>query len=398
MITLEEVITAYKDCRKRKRRTANAIDFERNLFVNCFNLLQEINQHKYYPSTSITFIVTKPKPREIFAANFRDRIVHHIIMNSIGHLFEEEFISNTFNCRKGKGVNYGVKQLHHDIQECSENYTQNCYVARFDLKGFFMTINKTILNDKLREFIQERYNGDNKETILELVNIVVSHCPEKDCYRKSPKQMWNLIPEDKSLFNVGDNFGLPIGNLTSQIFANFYLNDLDHLLYERFNYYGRYVDDFYIITKDKESLLQYIPVIRQFLIETVGVILHPDKFYIQHYSKGCDFTGATVKGKLIYTGNRTLRHCIEMIQHYNHIPSSRLSDIFISRMNSYFGFTRDRAAFNVRTNLTNRIRNRWWKYVNINNEQVFHSKNSFIQDIKIRLGNSSYFKILYNYD
>lgn len=395
MINLEEIFTAYKECRKRKRRTINAITFERNLFVNCYKLLQDINQRKYNPTTSITFIVTRPKPREIFAANFRDRVVHHIIMQSIGYLFEEEFITSTFNCRKNKGVNYGVQTLHDDIQKCSENYTKNCYVARFDLKGFFMTINKTILKERLFKFISERYEARNKEDILYLIDTVVSHCPEKNCERRSTENMWKLIPADKSLFTVGDNFGLPIGNLTSQIFANFYLNEFDHLLKNEFGYYGRYVDDFYIVSYNKDHILNFVPTIRKYLMDSIGVVLHPNKFYMQNYSKGCDFTGSTVKGKIIYTGNRTYLHCREVINQYNPVPGNKLAEKFTTRLNSYFGFMRNRASFNMKNTIITEIKNRWWKYISINDKQVFHSNSSFIKRIQTGLIDGSYFNLLY---
>ena len=137
MVGYEGMFEAYYDCITRKRGSNNAmrfvLDFERNLVV----LADEINNRTYQPSVSIAFVVSRPKYREVFAADFRDRIVHHWICLRLEPLMEQVFSPRTFNCRKGKGVDYGVGMLAADIKECSENYTKGCYVATADMKGFF---------------------------------------------------------------------------------------------------------------------------------------------------------------------------------------------------------------------------------------------------------------------
>lgn len=127
-IPLEDFFTAYYQCRLRKRRTVNALEFEIDYEVNLVKLWRDVNSRKYEIGKSICFVVTKPKPREIFAADFRDRIVHHIVMMRLEPLFEDVFINDNYNCRKDKGTLYGVKRLYEQIKECSENYTKNCYV------------------------------------------------------------------------------------------------------------------------------------------------------------------------------------------------------------------------------------------------------------------------------
>lgn len=381
MITLEQVIDAYMDCRRHKRSTVNQIDFERNLISNCVELWEDINNGTYYPGKSIAFIVKEPKPREIFAATFRDRIVHHIIMNRLESLFEKEFIDSSFNCRKKKGILYGVKQLHEDIRKCSNDYTENCYVVKFDLQGFFLSINKQILWNKVEKFIQEQYNGDDKEDILRLSRIVIMHCPEKNCIRRSRLEDWNLIPKSKSLFCVGDNFGLPIGNLTSQIFANFYLNSFDHFVVSNFQYYGRYVDDFYIITKHKVRVLNFVPKIRKFLIEDIGVTLHPKKFYMQQYYKGCDFIGYTVIGNRIYIGNRTLRHCVNRIHQFNECIYKSKSFSFICSLNSFLGFMKHARTNNIKLKTFQSINFKWFNYIYEQNNIFYDNTISNYKDI-----------------
>ena len=125
MITLQEVFDAYYQCRKNKRRTINQIKFELDFEHNCIQLWRDINNHEYKIGTSICFIVTRPKLREIFAADFRDRVVHHIIMNKIEPLLEKRFIYDAYNCRKGKGTLFGVNRLDEAIRKCSENDTKD---------------------------------------------------------------------------------------------------------------------------------------------------------------------------------------------------------------------------------------------------------------------------------
>ena len=136
MIILEDIFTAYYDCRKNKRQTENAIQFELNYDTNCISLYNDINNRIYKPSKSIAFIVTKPKRREIFAASFRDRIIHHLIDTKLRPLIENVLVDRTCNNRVGKGTTACVNYLKQDLIDASENYTQGCWVAKMDMKGF----------------------------------------------------------------------------------------------------------------------------------------------------------------------------------------------------------------------------------------------------------------------
>ncbi len=126
-ITLYELFEAYFNCRSNKRRTNNAFAFEVDYENNLIKLYKEINSGLYNPGKSIAFIVIKPVKREIFAANFRDRIVHHLIINKLNPLFEKEFIHDSFACRVGKGTHYGIRRIDHFIRTCSQNYTEVYY-------------------------------------------------------------------------------------------------------------------------------------------------------------------------------------------------------------------------------------------------------------------------------
>lgn len=361
MITLQEVFDAYYQCRKNKRRTINQIKFELDFEHNCIQLWRDINNHEYEIGTSICFIVTRPKLREIFAADFRDRVVHHIIMNKIEPLLEKRFIYDAYNCRKGKGTLFGVNRLDEAIRKCSENYTKDCYVAKFDLKGFFMSISKPLLWQKIEQFINDNYFEADKEDLLYLTKLIVMNCPQYNCVRKGPLQLWDKLEKDKSLFTVDPSCGLAIGNLPSQIFANFYLDELDHTLTNIFDFYGRYVDDFYIVDKDKRKILVHIQVIRD-ITQKYKIKLHPKKMYLQHYTKGCSFTGSVVKMNRRYAGNRTVGNCIHCIQYNNRFIEEYRAESFVCSINSYFGYFVHCNSYAIKRSLFNLISPKWWRY------------------------------------
>ena len=137
-VSYEELYSAYIDCRKRKRGTANEISFEINECEKLYNLWLDLNNFNYKVGRSICFIVDKPVPREVFAADFRDRIVHHLFINRIIKYFEAEMIDDSYSCRVGKGTQYGVYKCYEYVKLCSEGYTKDCYILKCDLKQFFV--------------------------------------------------------------------------------------------------------------------------------------------------------------------------------------------------------------------------------------------------------------------
>lgn len=370
-VTPEELMEAYCDCRKRKRHTLNAYKFEMHESENLYQLWYDLNSLTYKVGRSITFVVDKPVKREIFAADFRDRIVHHLLVKRILHLFESDFIDDTYSCREGKGTWYGVKRCADQIRQCSEDYSKPAYVLKCDLKSFFMTINKAQLYDMLVHFLEDfgKISGSELEFDKWLTKLIIFNNPQDNCIRKQSKSHWNGLPKNKSLFSVEKGFGLPIGNLTSQLFANFYLSWFDHWIKEDLGikYYGRYVDDFYLVSGDKEELKRCIPLIRQKLAD-FGVILHPKKLYLQDIYKGVKFIGSVIKPNRIYISSRTkgsawqaLKEVTEILQDC-HGEKSAL-EYCESVMNSYLGFMMDRNTFNVRKQLLDNPQFKFiWEY------------------------------------
>ena len=360
MITDESIFEAYYDCLRNKRRTYGAMKYLMGMEEDLIALADEVNNRSYAPSVSVAFVVLSPKRREVFAACFRDRIIHHWIALRLEPLFEEVFGDRTFNCRKGKGVLFGINTLREDIRLCSDNYTTDCWIMKMDLKGFFMSINKSMMWACLRDFILTRYKGCDLDDLLYLTEIVVMHSPEQLCVRKSPLSYWEPLPREKSLFTNGDGLGVPIGNLSSQHFANFFLHHLDVFIEDvlGFKHHGRYVDDFYIIGRDKAYMLQGVARIREFLLVKLGITLHPQKFYIQHYSKGVSFTGAVIKFDRVYPGRRMTGNLRSAVYRLNKAVRPDKMEKCCESVNSYLGSMVHMKAYAIRRDAIKRITNK----------------------------------------
>jgi hypothetical protein len=379
MVTTAGLLEAYYDCRKNKRKTASALVYEMDYESKLIALRDRINTQTYKPGKSICFVVTRPRHREVFAASFEDRIIHHYIALRLEPLFEQVFCPYTYNCRKGKGQLYGINTLKSQLIECSENYTRDCYIMKLDLSGFFMSINKDILAEKIDRFVCERYTGkegvspdiwqaypgEDKEDLRRLCRIVIYHEPEKNCERHSPAKYWDYLPANKSLFTNGEGLGIAIGNLFAQLFANFLLNELDWYLEELgFKYHGRYVDDFYLIDPDKSKLLHAIQPIREKLA-SLGLKLNEKKTYIQHYTKGVEFTGSVVKPHRSYTCNHTVTNFVAAIRRLNRAKDVRQAEHAVCSINSYLGLLIHNNEYNTRKKVLGMIEPKAFEYIYI---------------------------------
>jgi len=370
-IDVEQLFEAYFSCRKAKRYTQNAIKFEVDYEANLFQLKDEIESGNYYPGRSIAFIVNKPVKREIFAADFRDRVVHHWLINKLNPLFENLFIQDSYACRIGKGTHYGVKRVDMFIKACSGNYTKDCYILKLDIQGFFMHINRKLLYIMLEQLINNNYNQIDKSFLLEITQKFIFNNPTQNCIIKGNKKDWEGLPKNKSLFHSPQDCGLPIGNLTSQVFANFYMHQFDAFVTKELGlkHYGRYVDDFVIVHPDKDYLKSLITKLSDFLFSTLQLTLHPKKIYLQHYSKGVKFLGTVIKPNRIYIANRTKGNFFKAIEKQNrivfdHKPTKEEKAAFLSSMNSYLGIMKHYKSYKLRKRMIfKRLSAYWFNYV-----------------------------------
>ena len=215
------------------------------------------------------------------------------------------------------------------------------------------------------------YQGDDRHLVLEIARKIIFNDPTRNCIIKGSDKDWEGLPRNKSLFYCPPNCGLPIGNLTSQVFANYYMHEFDAYITSQvgIKYYGRYVDDFIIVHPDKDFLKNLIPKLSTFLLSTLQLTLHPNKIYLQHYCRGVKFLGTFIKPSRIYIANRTKGNFFNAIQKQNRIimnqPIQReeRSD-FLSSMNSYLGIMRHCKSYRLRTKMiTKYLHEDWYQYM-----------------------------------
>ena len=370
--TLEEVVAAYHMCRANKSGTQSAIEYELDWEAESYKLWTELRDGTYMPGPSIVFVVDRPVKREVFAAAFRDRVVHHLVYNKLIDIFESMFSDDSYSTRVGKGTLYGINRVEQMVKDCSENYTVDCYILKVDIKGFFMSIDKKILFNIIETVILMYYDGEDRDLLVDTVRKIIFNRPEENCIRKCPVRFWQGLPPEKSLFYSDGMHGLPIGNLTSQIFALMMLNLLDHTVKNIWGiqYYGRYVDDMVMVDRSKEKLLEVYGKLGVYLYN-IGLKLHPKKFYLQHYSKGVLFTGGMIKPGRKYVSNRTVGNFYNAIEMYNKIANkgyvAMVENVerFRATMNSYFGILGNFDEKRLCVKVIHKIDRRWYRLMTI---------------------------------
>jgi retron-type reverse transcriptase len=340
------LVQAYLDCRRTKRNSASALAFEAQAERNLFELHEELISGTYRPGRSICFVVTRPRPREVWAAEFRDRIVHHLLYNHIAPRLHASFVADSCACIPGRGTLYAARRLEHQVRSITQNWSRPASYLKCDLANFFVSIDKTILLQQLQRRISEPWWMALAETIL-------MHDPRGDVDVRGSRQELALVPAHKSLFNAPDHHGLPIGNLSSQFFANVLLDDLDQFVKHRLRAptYIRYVDDFVLLHPDARWLNQAREKIEARLA-ALHLRLNPRKTILQPISRGVDFVGHLIEPWRRTTRDRTMTAALERVAT---VPAADLHQT----ANSYFGLLRQASHSHAdRAQLANAIRRR----------------------------------------
>lgn len=287
--TFNEVVKAYYDCRKNKRNKYGNVIFELDLTNNLRSLYNDLISGNYKIGQSVCFIVTYPKPREVWSADFRDRIVHHILYNRIAPQYIKSFSAASCACIPERGTHYGVKRLDKAIRKASDNWNRKAYYLKMDLANFFMSIDKSIL----KSILFKRGYNDWTNWIIETI---VDHDPTTNYRFNGNPELRKLIPPHKSLIGNHLNKGLPIGNLSSQFFANVYMNSLDKFIDHviKPNGYVRYVDDILLLSEDKAFLIGARNKIQSHAERILKVRFNPIKTILQPVDRGVDFVGYVI--------------------------------------------------------------------------------------------------------
>lgn len=285
IIALENLFKAWEEFSKGKKNKSDVVVFSRNLEDNIFDLHKALQEKTYRHGIYHEFYVRDPKVRHIHKANVKDRIVHHLVSKVLEEIFDASFYSHSYSCRKSKGTHKAVKTLVKMSRKASKNNTSKLLVLKCDIKKFFASVDHLVLIKLLSRKIKDA------DFIGLLIEIITS-------------------------FKFADqNFGIPIGNLTSQFFANIYLDPLDQFIKHelRIKYYIRYADDFVVMADNRQYLEEILLQIKNFLNKKLKLSLHPDKVHIVDYYSGVDFLGYVVFPRYILPRTKTKKRIFRKI-------------------------------------------------------------------------------------
>ena len=275
---MENLLAAWKEFKKGKERKADVQEFSLNLEDNIFSLRDALKSGAYRHSHYISFFVRDPKLRHIHKATVRDRVLHHAIVKIIEPIFERLFIFDSYSSRKNKGMHQAITRFRKFAWKLSQNNTKTVWVLKCDIRKFFDSVDQETLIWLIRRKVED---GDSV----------------------------NLIKEIIHSFKIEIGKGIPLGNVTSQLFSNIYLNELDQFVKRelRIKYYIRYADDFVILSGDINFLEVVLRQIEVFLKEELNLKFHADKISIGKWHKGIDFLGYVVFPHHILLRTKTKR-------------------------------------------------------------------------------------------
>ena len=263
LIGIDNLLIAWQEFLRGKRNKKDVQQFQFSLMDNMLSLHYDLFNQAYRHGGYKEFNISDPKPRIIHKATVRDRLLHHAVYRILYPFFDDKFISDSFSCRDNKGTHRAIKRFEEFYRKVSKNKTKTCWVLKCDIKKFFHSINQQVLMEILEEYISDR-------NIINLLQEIIT-----------------------SFYYTKEGFGLPLGNLTSQLFSNVYMNKFDQFVKHKLKikYYIRYADDFVILSENKNYLKEKIPLIRDFLQKELSLVLHSDKIYIKTLYSGIDFLG-----------------------------------------------------------------------------------------------------------
>jgi RNA-directed DNA polymerase len=297
---MSNLLLAYRKARKGKTKKTYVIEFEGDILGNLFKLQEELINQTYQPKPLVTFILRDPKTRKISKSAFRDRIIHHALFKIIEPIFDKTFIHDSCANRIGKGTLFALKRFNFFKRKVTFNLKKEAFCLKADIKHYFQEVNQDILLHIIKRKI------------------------------KDEKVIW-LIEKILKNFNNKEK-GMPLGNLTSQFFANVYLNEIDYFIkYKlRVKYYIRYVDDFVILHESREQLKILKFEIKEFLKKELKLELHPDKSKIISLSRGIDFVGFRIFWHYKLLRKRNIHKIFLIVEKYKkgEVPKEKFLEIF----------------------------------------------------------------------
>ena len=389
---MENIFAAWREFRRGKGRKPDVQEFELNLEDNLFGLQEELKDKTYKHSHYTSFYVRDPKLRHIHKATVRDRVLHHAVFRVLYPLFDRGFIFDSYSCRLEKGTHRAVDRLEKFCRQLSRNNHQTIFALKCDVRKFFDSVNQEILLNLIRKRVGDeetiwlvekiigsfkkvpplrgaaakvplRKGENSRQRIGGCIN-VVSSC--KDKFSRSWKSPHPTSPHGRGgvfiaplIKGVGGFVGLPLGNVTSQLFANIYLDELDQFIKHelKIEHYLRYSDDFVILNEDKRCLFSLIPLINKFLQEKLKLDLHERKIIVRKYSQGVDFLGYVALPHYRVLRTKTKRRILRKIKNkFQDLKNGLISkESFNQSLQSYFGVLGHCAGQGIKKDIENMI-------------------------------------------
>jgi len=311
--SLPNLLKAWKEFKKSKSSKKDVLNFEFNLENNLFALHKKLVDKTYTPSPYETFFVYDPKKRHIHKANVSDRVLYQAVYRIIYPIFDKHFIYDSYSSRKEKGVHKGSKRLFVFLRKISKNWNVPVFALKCDVRKFFDSIDHEVLFNLIKEKIKD------EDTLI-------------------------LIESILSSFEKSKGIGLPLGNVTSQLFANIYLNELDQFIKHslKVKYYLRYADDFIILNNNQEDLEEILEKLREFLKLKLKLELHPNKISIRKLKQGIDFVGYVILKDAVVLRTKTKKRIYKKLKKAKINFKNYLldKDKFIHIKNSYLGIVK----------------------------------------------------------
>lgn len=321
IISIENLLEAWKEFKKGKKNKKDVQEFSIRLMDNIFSLRSDLLHHSYKHGGYQAFNINDPKPRHIHKASVRDRLLHHAIYQILYPFFDKTFIADSYSCRINKGTHKAINRFREFAHKVSKNNAKTCWILKCDIKKFFANIDHEILLDILAEYIPD------KNILWLLENVIES-------------------------FENKPGIGLPLGNLTSQLFVNIYFNKLDQFMKHKLKvkYYVRYCDDFVILSENKKWLEKIIPSIKTFLKGKLKLELHPEKVFIKTLSSGADLLGFVnfYDHRILRTSTK-VRMLKKIKLKYNNWQNGLiLKESFNQSLQSYYGVLRYCCGYKIK--------------------------------------------------
>ena len=319
IISLENLLEAWQEFIIGKRSRKDVQQFERNLMSNIINLNAGLKSGGYKHSTYYPFKISDPKPRSIHKASVRDRILHKAIYRILYPVFDKTFVYDSYSCRNGKGTHKAFSRLASLARKVSKNYTKPCFALKLDIRKFFDSVDHEVLMGLLSKRIED-------------------------------KKLLNLLKNIISSFEHSSGKGMPLGNLTSQLFANVYLDPLDKFAkhHLRAKYYLRYADDFLFLSDNPDELIEYLVEVNQFLKTELKLKIHPDKISFRKLKWGIDYVGYVALPHYQLPRVKTVKRISQKI-----FQSLAVDDVesITKAMPSYLGYLSHANAYKLQSDL-----------------------------------------------